>query len=325
MDIPVPDFDFDEEPESSPVAPHPSSSAITFALRSDPMTSFTGHTPNGLLFDMYNPIYETKTCTLYISRSNDNFYVLKSSNNIKLLNREYQMYKEVGNCVTIIEALEFWVQENRAFIQLELASGGAITNLFSDFPKCEVWRLISHISYALFQIHSSGFIHLDVSPSNILQASAGDFVLYKLADFGTVIPDGTFNAQFEGAGPYLSPEALQYPDSPYQVSSASDVWSFGAVLYEVIAHKRVPRDAEGYSSFRDGTFDFSAIPEEFSFVVKMLDPNPTLRPTIQEIMQFDEVTKEMNCVFAAVADVPKPQFQSMFGKKSIRRTSFDSI
>ena len=325
MAFPLPDFDFDDEPESSPVAYPSPSSSITFALGSDPSKSFTTETPNGLFYDLDNPIYETKTCTLYIARSDDNLYALKCSNNIKLLNKEFLMYKEVGQCLTIIEAIAFWVHDGRAFIQLELGTGGAITNLYADFPKSEVWRLIAHITFALYQVHSAGYMHLDVSPSNILQTNVGDLVIYKLVDFGTVRAVGSFVENCAGAGPYLSPEALEYPNTQFSVGQAADIWSFGAVLYEMISHKQVPRDPEGYTAFRNGTFDFSSVPEEFSFVVKMLDPNPNLRPTIQELSQLDPVMDEIGNLLLRASNIPKPQYRALFAQGQMRRTSFDSI
>ena len=325
MDIPLPDFDFDDEPASSPISPPMPAMSLTCAIGSDPSTSFTTKTKNGLLYDDNNPVYQTKTCTLYIARTDNNFYALKTSTNVKLLTKEYQMYKQVGDCFTIIEAIAFWIQDRTAYIQLELATGGAITNLYSDFPKCEVWRLVSHITFALYQVHSAGFMHLDISPSNILQTTLGDLVIYKLVDFGTVLPIGTFEADCAGAGPYLSPEALYYPDTPYTVGPAADVWSFGAVLYEVITHKRVPRDAEGYTNFRNGTFDFSAVPDEFSFVVKMLDPNPNMRPTIQELSQLPQVVDEISNLFMRASSMRKPHYRALLGHTTMRRTSFDAI
>ena len=324
--IPIPDFDFSDDDDAQPADPPAQiTSAITFALGSDPVKSFTSRTPNGLFFDKSAPIYETKTCTLYICRSDDSFYALKCSHNIKLLNREFQMYKEVGQCLTIINAIDYWVQSDRAYMQLELATGGSISNLFNDFPRNEVWRVIAHITVALFQIHSSGYMHLDVSPSNILQTTIGDVVVYKLADFGTVIPVGSFQMNCEGAGPYASPEALAFPDTPYVVGPESDIWSFGAVIYELITHKRAPRDRDGYSAFRNGTFDLSGIPPEFKIVERMLNPNPNERPTIQEMSQIDEISSEIGNLVLRTSDIKEPQYRNLFRMSSNRRKSFDSI
>ena len=62
------------------------------------------------------------------------------------------------------------------------------------------------------------------------------------------LKEGSFNKFCEGTGPYVSPEALKCPYTDVQISSKTDIWSFGAVMFEIVTHKKMPRDSEKYRS-----------------------------------------------------------------------------
>jgi serine/threonine protein kinase len=180
-------------------------------------------------------------------------------------------------------------------MQLELAEFGSIRSNISNFDEADIWRIFTHVTNALVHIHASGFMHLDISPSNILCCANETLgTLYKLADFGTLQPIGEFTADTEGAGPYVSPEALAFPNTEYTVSAATDIFSLGIVMFELVTHKVAPRVFPGYNDIRNGTFDLSIIPKKFSFIKPMLSPNPDERPTAQKLLQLDNCQRELN-------------------------------
>jgi serine/threonine protein kinase len=118
--------------------------------------------------------------------------------------------------------------------------------------------------------------------------------VYKLADFGTSLAIGTFHEDCEGAGPYVSPEALAFPHTQYEVGFPTDIYSFGIVIYELIGRKLAPRTGPGYQAIRNGTFDFQGIPHEFGFIATMLDPNPGKRPSAEELLEMPRVRREID-------------------------------
>lgn len=326
MNIPLPDLsdfsDDDETPEMSSLSP-----ILSFDFRSNPTISFDTPTRNGIFYDSRNPIYETQTCMIYISKGSCSFYVLKVSDKHRLLKHEWEMYKSIGEAPTIIHALNYWNENGLSFIQLEYAPGDSVNKLINFIDLENAWRILAHISLALQKIHSAGYIHLDVSPSNILEAT-GTFPrksIYKLVDFGSVIPEGSFVSGNEGAGPYVSPEALRFPDAG-PISFPSDVWSLGAVMYEVVTHKNVPRDSIGYNAIRNGSFDLSLIPDEFEVIKRMLRVNPLSRPTINEILKIEQVQKLISSDESLNAKPGYIKFIQKLDKSELRRReSFDAF
>ena len=109
----------------------------------------------------------------------------------------------------------------------------------------EVVELLVGVADGLATAHDAGILHRDVKPTNILVAKNGHA---KLADFGLarfderarkgsprVREDFTRSGMIVGTPPYMSPEQA----SGQTLDARSDIFSFGAVLYELLA-KRPP-------------------------------------------------------------------------------------
>src|SRR5919108_375997 len=98
-------------------------------------------------------------------------------------------------------------------------------------------RIASQIAQALQAIHSRGIVHRDLKPANILFRADGRPVL---VDFGLardlrVNSTLTVVGQFIATPRYMSPEqCLGRP-----VDARSDLYSLGAVLYEMITGKKI--------------------------------------------------------------------------------------
>src|SRR6266508_4414290 len=145
--------------------------------------------------------------------------------------------------VTVHDAGEF---EGRQYLVTEFVDGGTLRDWMRGSHG---WRqtieLLSGVADGLAVAHQAGILHRDIKPENILITKSG---YAKLADFGlaklhqgatpedarTVTDMRTRLGAIVGTTAYMSPEqAVGRP-----VDARSDIFSFGAVLYEVLAGRR---------------------------------------------------------------------------------------
>lgn len=122
------------------------------------------------------------------------------------------------------------------YLVMEFIDGA---RLGAKYPPQEAARLAIQIAAALEEAHQKNIIHLDLKPANIMVTAAGSI---KVLDFGLARlmrpadPDLTQTIERVAAGTigYMSPE--QARGDP--VDARSDIFSFGAVLYEMLAGHR---------------------------------------------------------------------------------------
>jgi serine/threonine-protein kinase len=90
-------------------------------------------------------------------------------------------------------------------------------------------------------IHAAGIVHRDISPENIMVSSDSTGTLkVKLIDLGIAKSDAVDNTQtatgmFVGKWKYASPEHLGMMEPGEQIDGRADLYSFGIVLYEMLA------------------------------------------------------------------------------------------
>jgi serine/threonine protein kinase len=147
--------------------------------------------------------------------------------------------------LTVHDAAEI---DGRQYLVTEFVDGGTLRTWLREKPRTwrDVVELLAGVADALATAHDAGIVHRDVKPENILVGRSG---YAKLADFGVakLIERGSSQAtddeltvgrtragQMIGTIAYMSPEqAVSRP-----VDACSDIFSFGVVLYELIAGQR---------------------------------------------------------------------------------------
>ncbi len=95
--------------------------------------------------------------------------------------------------------------------------------------EAEIWSIFYQMVNGLFALHNLKIVHRDIKCANIFLTKDG---IVKLGDLNVskIAKAGVLQTQ-TGTPYYASPEVWQ--DKPYDKSS--DIWSLGAVLYEMTA------------------------------------------------------------------------------------------
>ena len=113
-------------------------------------------------------------------------------------------------------------------------------------------RIVGQACAGLHKAHEAHVVHRDIKPANIYLARRDDDIVVKLLDFGIAKvkeeqltggtdPALTRTGSMMGSPLYMSPEQAQGLKT---VDHRTDVWSLGAVLYEVLTGKTPHHRAE---------------------------------------------------------------------------------
>ena len=153
------------------------------------------------------------------------------------------------NHPNIITIYEINRADGRDFIVMEFVAGETLAELIGHgrLPLADALKYAVQISEALGAAHAAGIVHRDLKPANIMVTGQGlvkvlDFGLAKLvepasgsdAEVTVTAPLRTERGVVVGTAAYMSPEQAEGK----RVDARSDIFSFGAVLYEMVTGRR---------------------------------------------------------------------------------------
>lgn len=129
-------------------------------------------------------------------------------------------------------------QDGLPWFTMKLATGGSLADRLAELVGQwnSVAELVAKLAGALAHAHERGILHRDVKPANILFDASGQAYL---ADFGLAkgqSPEDlalTLHNQVLGTPHYLAPELAS--GRARTATTSSDIYSLGAVLYELLS------------------------------------------------------------------------------------------
>jgi serine/threonine protein kinase len=151
-------------------------------------------------------------------------------------------------------------ETGRPYFVMELILAGERITAYCDAHGLDVRHRIGlfiNVCHAVQHAHTKGVLHRDLKPSNILVTTIDGRAVPKIIDFGIAkavgeqrLIDGTTTITHEqqllGTPRYMSPE--QARSGGADVDTRSDIYSLGAVLYELLAGCSPLDDQSGAST-----------------------------------------------------------------------------
>ena len=154
--------------------------------------------------------------------------------------------------------------------------------------------IVRDVASGLESAHSHGIMHRDIKPENIMVGSNGNA---KILDFGlargqhhSTDQNLTASAMNPGTIPYMSPEQTEGGE----LSCATDIFSLGIVLYELLTGIHPFRGETSYVTIRKIVAAEPVVPSSINpdlpsgldqIVAKMLARSPQTRPSAAQIRE----------------------------------------
>ena len=194
-----------------------------------------GRGSTGAVYLSHDPFYGRDVAIkLYHSTSADD---AEARNARRMFMGEAHMIGKLQhpNILPIYDAGE---EEGRRYVVTEHIHGARTLSAYcragSLLPVDQVVQIIYKCARALHYAHSRGVVHRDIKPSNILLTQDGDV---RIVDFGIALVSDSEISRLEGVAgspAYMSPEQVQ----GHELDTRSDLYSLGAVTYEMLCGQR---------------------------------------------------------------------------------------
>ena len=190
----------------------------------------------------------------------------------------------------IATVYDFDSQDSVDFLVTEYVPGETLAAKLAGgaIPQKEVLRLGMQLADGLAAAHEAGVLHRDLKPSNLQIMPDGRL---KILDFGLAqfchpssgaTTESVADLQCAGTLPYAAPEQLRGE----QASTRSDIYSAGAVLYDMCTGRRAFGEGSAFKIMHSILHDMPKLPSEISpkisplleqIILKCLDKEPENR------------------------------------------------
>ena len=182
--------------------------------------------------------------------------------------------------------------DGQTFFTMEYVDGEDLASLLrriGRLPHDKAVEIARQLCAGVAAAHAKGVLHRDLKPANIMLDGRGQVVI---TDFGLAgVGDDIRGAEVHSGTPaYMAPEQL----AGKEVSTRSDIYALGLVLYEIFTGKR---------AFTESAMELRTrgdhIPSRPSSVVKGLDP--IIEKVILRCLETDSASRPATALAVAAA------------------------
>ncbi|XP_027196257.2 serine/threonine-protein kinase polo [Dermatophagoides pteronyssinus] len=187
----------------------------------------------------------------------------------------------------IVKFYSFFEDSNFVYIILELCGKRSLMEMQKRrkrISEAELRYYVRQITLACVYLHNSRIVHRDLKLGNLF---LNDDMQVKLGDFGlaTKLNPGEQRKTLCGTPNYIAPEILLEAGHGFEV----DVWSLGCIVFTMAVGRPPFETEELKNTYRkikknDYTIPNDINPELATFIHKMLQADPSKRPTMQQIL-----------------------------------------
>ena len=192
------------------------------------------------------------------------------------------------------------------YLIMAYCSQGSLAKKIMKLSEAQIWKMIQDVASGLAYLHSKDVVHQDIKPDNILMDEFGNFVI---TDFGistrarsTLRKSVIGGAVSGGTAAYMGPERFSRQPAP---TKASDIWSFGAMVYELL-EGNVPFGEVGGGLQKGGAeipFITADVSDALKFTVyKMLSKETWDRPTAATLVTWAQNPQDIEIDYALLSD-----------------------
>jgi eukaryotic-like serine/threonine-protein kinase len=197
------------------------------------------------------------------------------------------------NHLHVVSVYDFGSHADQSYLVMELVDGWTLAqerSLRGALAPQEAAAIAAQVAAGLAAAHRQGVIHRDIKPANVMLSTEStvkitDFGIARFADEAASTLTAT--GKILGTADYLAPErALGRPALP-----ASDVYSLGCVLYELLTSRPPFRGATSLAVVQQHVDAAPPPPAQLrpdippplsEYVLRLLAKDPAHRPTAEQ-------------------------------------------
>jgi len=157
-----------------------------------------------------------------------------SEENEEALVQEVDLLVKTQHHPNIVSFFGVSLHKNAAYLVMEFFNGGSVESAFGTLSIVDKVDILRQSSVGIAHLHKQKIIHRDLACRNLLINNDSSRLRVVVSDFGfsREVTEGESSQTKSSVGPvrWMAPESILHQ----QYSEKTDVWSFGAMVYELI-------------------------------------------------------------------------------------------